>query len=161
MRAWSDYVAGEIENLAGHPAEAQHRYRQAIDLARGSGATFIVGVASVGLLTMLADAERVADALRGYRDVVDYFARTGNWPHLWPALRNLADLLRSIGDPDPAAVLDAAANQAPDAPAHQASRSLVQSDDAIRSRTEILTIARMAIERNLSGAGSRPVSRSR
>ena len=66
---------------------------------------------------MRGRAGRVADALRGYRDVIDYFARTGNWTHLWTALRNLADLLRRLGDPEPAAVLDAAADAAPDAPA--------------------------------------------
>jgi predicted ATPase/DNA-binding SARP family transcriptional activator len=160
MRAWSDYVAGEIENLAGHPADAQHHYQRAVDLARGSGATFVAGVASVGLLTVLADAGRVGDALRGYRDVVDYFARTGNWTHLWPTLRNLADLLRRVGDPDPAAVLDAAADRAPDAPAHPGSRSPVRSDDGNRSRTEILAIARDAIERNVSRVGGRSASRS-
>ena len=160
MRAWSDYVAGEIENLAGRPEEAQRRYRRAIDLARGSGATFVVGVASVGLLTVLADAGRVTDALRGYRDVVDYFARTGNWTHLWPTLRNLADLLRRIGDPDPAAVLDAAADQAPDAPAHNGARPPVSSTTA-PSRTDVLTVARNAIERNVRRVESRPASRSR
>jgi hypothetical protein len=71
----------------------------------------------VGLLTVLADAGRVHDALRGYRDVIGYFPRTGNWTHLWTTLRNLADLLRTIGDHDPARILDAAADQAPDAPA--------------------------------------------
>jgi hypothetical protein len=38
----------------------------------------------VGLLTMLADAGRVHDALCGCRDVIDYFARTGNWTHIAP-----------------------------------------------------------------------------
>ena len=50
MRAWSDYVAGEIESLAGHAEAAERHYLRAIDLARGSGATFLVGVATVGLL---------------------------------------------------------------------------------------------------------------
>ena len=51
------------------------------------------------------------DALLGYREVIDYFARTGNWTHLWVTLRNLADLLRQIGDDQPAALLDAAADR--------------------------------------------------
>ena len=55
----------------------------------------------MGLVALHGTTGRVAEALHGYRDVVDYFARTGNWPHLWPALRNLADLLRRIGDPVP------------------------------------------------------------
>jgi len=150
MRAWADYVAGEIENAAGHPEPAERHYRRAIDLARRSGATFLVGVATVGLLTVLTDAGRTADALGGYRDVVDYFARTGNWPHLWPALRNLADLLRRIGDPDAAAVLDAAADHAPDAPAVNRGERQLEPPTAAVSRAEVLEIARDAIERHLS-----------
>ena len=88
-----------------------------------SGATFLVGVATVGLLTVRAAAGRVHEALRGYREVIDYFARTGNWTHLWTTLRNLADLLRRLGDDEPAALLDAAADQAPDAPGRSRPRT--------------------------------------
>ena len=98
MRSWGAYVAGEIESLDGNTGPAEQHYRSAIDEARRAGATFLVGVATVGLLTVLADAGRIQDALRGYRDVVGYFARTGNWTHLWATLRNLADLLRTLGD---------------------------------------------------------------
>ena len=52
MRAWSDYVAGEIESIAGHAEAAERHYRRAIELARGSGATFLAGVAAVGLLAV-------------------------------------------------------------------------------------------------------------
>jgi predicted ATPase/DNA-binding SARP family transcriptional activator len=148
MRAWSEYVAGEIESIAGHAEAAERHYRLAVDLARGSGATFLAGVAAVGLVALHGTTGRVAEALHGYRDVVDYFARTGNWPHLWPALRNLADLLRRIGDPDPAAVLDAAADHAPDAPA--VDRSDRRTEPPTVGRAEVLRIARAAIERHLS-----------
>ena len=148
MRAWSEYVAGEIESIAGHAEAAERHYRRAVDLARGCGATFLAGVAAVGLVALHGTTGRVAEALHGYRDVVDYFARTGNWPHLWPALRNLADLLRRIGDPDPAAVLDAAADHAPDAPA--VDRGERQLEPPAVSRPEVLRIARDAIERHLS-----------
>ena len=83
------------ERRPGTPRRPKRHYREAMDLARRSGATFLVGVATVGLLTVLGTAGRVEDALRGYRDVVGYFARTGNWTHLWTTLRNLADLLRA------------------------------------------------------------------
>ena len=160
MQAWSDYVAGEIESLAGNAEAAEQHYLNAIGLARGTGATFLTGIAGVGLVALRGNTGRVTDALRGYRDVVDYFARTGNWTHLWPTLRNLADLLRRIGDPDPAAVLDAAADQAPDAPAHNGARPPVSSTTA-PSRTDVLTVARNAIERNVRRVESRPASRSR
>ena len=54
MRSWGAYVAGEIENSAGHGDLAEPHYVRAIDLARTSGATFLVGVATVGLLTVRA-----------------------------------------------------------------------------------------------------------
>ena len=117
MRAWSDYVAGEIESIAGHAEAAERHYRRAVDLARGSGATFLVGVAAVGLVALRGTTGRVAEALRGYRDVVDYFARTGNWPHLWPALRNLADLLRRHRRPRSRGGPRRGRGSAPDAPA--------------------------------------------
>ena len=44
---------------------------------------------------------------------IDYFSSTGNWSHLWTTLRNLADLLRALDDPAPAAQLDAATDHAP------------------------------------------------
>ncbi|HEX6232925.1 MAG TPA: hypothetical protein VFZ63_07360, partial [Jiangellaceae bacterium] len=92
-------------------------------------------------------------ALRGYREVIDYFARTGNWTHLWVALRNLADLLRNLGDDEPAVLLETAADNAPDAPA------VYRPDGAGRTtpgalsapgRTAVLKLARQAIDRHLS-----------
>lgn len=155
MLAWGTYVAGEIESSAGRSELAEEHYVRAIDLARASGATFLVGVATVGLLTVSAAVGRIDESLRGYREVIDYFARTGNWTHLWVTIRNLADLLRRLGDTEPAALLEASADQAPDAPV------VDPSSDAepprrptpaapIPSRAEVLDIARRAIERNLA-----------
>ncbi|MEU0368810.1 BTAD domain-containing putative transcriptional regulator [Streptomyces sp. NPDC006283] len=117
MRSWGAYVAGEIESRVGHGDAAERHYVRAIDLARTSGATFLIGVATVGLQSVRAAAGRDQEALAGYRDVIAYFARNGNWTHLWTTLRNLADLLRRLGDEAPAALIDAAADRAPDAPA--------------------------------------------
>jgi predicted ATPase len=155
MRSWNAYVAGEIETCAGHSELAEQQYLRAIDLARTSGATFLVGVATVGLLAARATAGRVHDALRGYREVIDYFARTGNWTHQWVTLRNLADLLRQLGDGEPAALLDAAADRAPDAPA--VNRPVDAGPPTpplpvtpVPSRGDVLEQARQAIERNLA-----------
>ncbi|WP_173064066.1 BTAD domain-containing putative transcriptional regulator [Phytohabitans houttuyneae] len=149
MRGWATYVAGEIDNCAGRHEEAERRYRRAIDLARTSGATFLAGVATVGLLAVRARMGRVQDALRGYREVVDYFARTGNWTHQWVNLRNLADLLRRLGDGDAAARIDAAANAAPDAPAVDGARPAGPAAPVL-GRAAVLDLAREAIDRNLS-----------
>ena len=151
MLSWGAYVAGEIESSAGRSELAEQHYVRAIDLGRTSGTTFLVGVATVGLLTMRTTAGRVREALGGYRDVIDYFARTGNWTHQWVTLRNLAHLLRRLGDNEPAALLDAAADQAPDAPAVGGSRNAEPPPATpIPSRATILEVARRAIERNLT-----------
>ncbi|MGW7477934.1 BTAD domain-containing putative transcriptional regulator [Nonomuraea muscovyensis] len=155
MRSWGAYVAGEIENAAGHSEPAERHYLSAIDLARASGATFLVGVATVGLLTVRATAGRVPEALGGYRDVIDYFARNGNWTHLWVTLRNLAGLLRRLGDDGPAALIDAAAGQAPDAPAVNPAHDVAPRPHPatpVPGRAAVLDVARQAIERNLSGS---------
>ena len=160
-------------DAAGHLEEAEAQYREAVELARRSGATFLVGVATVGLLAVLGTSGRVEDALRGYADVIGYFARTGNWTHLWTTLRNLAALLRRIGDDRAAAALDLAADHAPEAPAVQAGaaadRSGTQPPTAAEeeartehrrpapaadapwpTRAEVLTHAQEAIARRLS-----------
>jgi predicted ATPase/DNA-binding SARP family transcriptional activator len=151
MRSWVAYVSGEIESRAGNSDLAERQYVRAIDLAQMSGATFLVGVATVGLLTVRAAAGRVDDALRGYREVIGYFARTGNWTHLWATLRDLAGLLRTLGDDEPAALIVAAADNAPDAPAAVPSPPLVPGTPVL-GRTEVLEVARRAIERNLQDA---------
>jgi predicted ATPase/DNA-binding SARP family transcriptional activator len=155
MRAFGYYVVGEIDSAAGRAELAEDYYVRAIDLARTSGATFIVGVATVGLLAVRAKTGRVDDALRGYRDVIDYFARTGNWTHQWVALRNLADLLYHLGDHDSAMQLHAAADQAPEAPAVNPLTSDTAAAPGVTpatNRARALEVARQAIERHLAGS---------
>jgi predicted ATPase/DNA-binding SARP family transcriptional activator len=155
MRSWGAYVAGEIDTLHGRHAEAAQRYLEAIDYANTSGATFLHGVATVGLVAVRGRGPRPRDALAGYRETIDYFARTGNWTHLWATLRNLADLLHRLGDGGPAAALESAANRAPDAPAVARAvirAAAVQADSSLPdlTRTEVLDIARGAIKRQWS-----------
>jgi predicted ATPase/DNA-binding SARP family transcriptional activator len=155
MRSWGVYVAGEIASLAGRHDEAEQRYLKAIDLAHESGATFLHGVATVGLVAVRGRGPRPRDALSGYLETIDYFARTGNWTHLWATLRDLADLLRRLGDAEPATVLEAAADQAPDAPAVARTVALTAPRQAASApsdltRAEVLDVARGAIERHLS-----------
>jgi predicted ATPase/DNA-binding SARP family transcriptional activator len=147
LRAFAEYVAGEIDNAAGHLDRAEGHYEKAIAGARASGATFVSGIASVGLLTVRADAGRVQDALRGYREVIEYFAHAGNWTQLWVALRNLAALLRRLGDEEPAALLDAAADRAPDAPSTTAP---APAQARAGGRAEALEVARAALRRHLT-----------
>ena len=149
LRGFAAYAAGELANAAGDPERAAKHYTRALELARESGATFLDGIATVGLQTVRVRAGRTDDALRGYRDVIDYFARNGNWPHLWTTLRNLAVLLRGLGDPHPAALLDDAADQAPDAPTVAGRARPVPRPGPVPSRAEALATARKAIARHL------------
>jgi hypothetical protein len=97
----------------------------------------------------------VPEALTGYRDVIDYFDRTGNWTHQWATLRNLADLLRRLGDDQPAAVIDAAADAAPDAPA-DGRRPRAGTPQPPPGRAAVLELARRAIARQLARQLTRP-----
>jgi predicted ATPase/DNA-binding SARP family transcriptional activator len=151
MRSWDSYVAGEIEAFAGSPDAAVPHYVQAIELARSSGATFLAGVATVGLLAAQVNGGHLRAALTGYREVIDYFTRTGNWIHLWVTLRNLADLLRRLDDERSATLLDAAADRAPDAPADTRAerRGTPAADVPVLDRDAVLDTARGAINRAL------------
>jgi predicted ATPase/DNA-binding SARP family transcriptional activator len=51
MRAEQAYVAGECANVAGRHAAAEHHYQHAIEMARSVDATFVMGIASLGLVT--------------------------------------------------------------------------------------------------------------
>jgi predicted ATPase/DNA-binding SARP family transcriptional activator len=163
MRSWGAYVAGEIDSLAGRRDDAEPWYLEAIEFARASGATFLRSVATVGLVAVRGRGPQPREALLGYRETIDYFARTGNWTHLWATLRNLADLLRRLGDTEPAAVLESSADRAPDAPAvaRSVARSVTRavalaepsrasSAPSEPTRTEVLDLARAAIDRHLS-----------
>jgi hypothetical protein len=63
----------------------------------------------------LTAAGRV-QALHGYREVIDYWAAAGNWTHQRLTPCATSHLLRALGDLEPAALLDAGAGRAPDAP---------------------------------------------
>ena len=161
--AWATYYQAEIENLADRNDLAEQRYLEAITLGRNAGDTFVIGVATIGLVTLHATDGRQHDALVACRDAIELFARTGYWTHQWIALRNLATLLRRLGDDETAEIIEAAADAAPDAPAtpatsrqHLATRIPHQSPQTVRrngpvpGRTEILDIARRAMERHLN-----------
>jgi predicted ATPase/DNA-binding SARP family transcriptional activator len=155
MRSWGAYVAGEIDSLAGRHREAEQRYLEAIECAQASGATFLYGVATVGLVAVRGRRGQPHEALAGYRETVDYFARTGNWTHLWATLRNLAELLRRLDDPEPAAVIEVAADRAPDAPAvaragHADATVQAPSVTSEVTRAEVLDLARAAVARHLT-----------
>ena len=115
--AFSHYAQGEAL-AAGDPGAAAAAYARAIEAARSAGAGFVEGVARVGLASVEASTGDPDAAARGYRDLLDYWDRTGNATQLWTTIRNVARLLITVprpgGDAD-AALLLAAAESAPSA----------------------------------------------
>jgi hypothetical protein len=158
--AWATHYQAEIESLARCQDLAEQRYLEAMTLGRNAGDTFVIGVATIGLATLRASDGREHEALAGYREVIEVFARTGYWTHQWIALRNLATLLRRLDDVETAGVIEAAADVAPDAPANPAtSTHLAPTRERppetvglrpVPGRAEILALARGAIERHLT-----------
>ena len=84
-------------------------------MARSVGATFVDGVASVGLVRLWGASGRTRAALEGYRTLLPDWRRSGHWTQVWTTLRNLAILLSQAGQPEAATVLLAAADGAPEA----------------------------------------------
>jgi hypothetical protein len=114
-RAFALYTAAEM--AAGpDPEGAADLYGQAITLARSVGATFIEGVASVGLVRVWSATGRPRRALDGYRTLLPAWRRSGHWTQVWTTLRNLATLLADAGQHEAAVTLLAAADAAPEAP---------------------------------------------
>jgi tetratricopeptide (TPR) repeat protein len=108
-RAYNHYAAGEI---AADPAQAVREYTVARQLASSCGATFVEGLATVGLATVLTTTGDVAEAAGGFLMLLDYWPVTGNRTQLWTTLRNAALLLLDVGRAEAAALLLASADTA-------------------------------------------------
>ncbi|MEW6471137.1 MAG: BTAD domain-containing putative transcriptional regulator [Actinomycetota bacterium] len=116
--AFCEYVRGEIAVAAAEadPVQALTAYESAITLARQAGAPFVEGIAAVGRVSVLARTGRIPEALAGYGALIEHWRRGGTWTQLWATLRNLAVLLAGQGQATAAALLLAAADEAPDSP---------------------------------------------
>lgn len=110
LQAFAHYVQGEI-------AADQHELALAVDLARQSGATFVEGIALVGLAPLWARSGALDQAADGYAALIHHWQRTGTWVQQWTTLRNAAELLADLGRLPDAVLLLLAADRAPEAPA--------------------------------------------
>lgn len=75
----SEYVGGETDSAVGRRTPAETHYSRATDLAREAVRHSPKRHCLVGLLTVLADAPRGDDALRGHRDLIDHWQHTSSW----------------------------------------------------------------------------------
>lgn len=131
VRAFARYVEAEVAGLETDWDTAETAYREAIATAQATGATFLQGVAEVGLVSALVAKGSVREALVGHRALIARWERTGSWVQQWTTLRNLANVIEATGQLAPATFLRATADRAPDTAAE---------------RDEALTVARSAIE---------------
>jgi predicted ATPase/DNA-binding SARP family transcriptional activator len=118
-RAMAVYTAAEMA-AAHDPDGAVELYGEAIALARSVGATFVEGVASVGLVRLWGADGRTRPALEGYRTLLADWRRSGHWTQVWTTMRNLATLLEAAGQAEAAVTLLAAADHAAEAAEVQA-----------------------------------------
>jgi hypothetical protein len=114
--AFVHYARAEV-SAGTDPAAATEHYGRAIAVARGCGATFVEGVASVGLVRLWAAEGRTRQALAGYGTLLEAWRRSGHWVQLWTTLRNLAGPLADVGQASTAALVLAAVDSAPNASA--------------------------------------------
>jgi tetratricopeptide (TPR) repeat protein len=164
--AFHHYVAGEIDNLEHAWTAAELHYEEALRLSELSGAAFIHALTKVGLVSVHAASGDTQAALRGYGELIDYWATTGGWTQQWTTLRNLADLLDQLEDHDCAAMLRRAAAEAPEAASTAAVSTLeaAMAGDEIHqtrparaaalAREQALDAARSAITRHLTTTGN-------
>jgi predicted ATPase/DNA-binding SARP family transcriptional activator len=113
-QAFVRYAEAELL-AASDPHAAADLYARAVTLARSAGATFVEGVASVGLVRLWAADGRTAAALDGYAALLADWRRAGHWTQLWTTLRNLAGPLADAGQVETGALVLHAADAAPEA----------------------------------------------
>ena len=145
--AYTAYARGEVLAELGDPAASRHLER-AVQLSTVSGASFVAAIAAVTLASSAARRGELVQASARYVDVIRYWARTGSWTQQWTTLRNVAELLAQCGRDADAALLLAAADADPDAPA-------VVGADAAR-----LSACRHSINRRLGDAEMQRLGRA-
>ena len=112
-RAWHHYVNGEIAGRRREWTTAASHYASAIGEAQAGGVSFVVGVATIGLLSAQVAAGHHREAINGYLDLLEHYERTGGWKYQWTTVQNIADLLDAVDEPDSATLLRQATRQPP------------------------------------------------
>jgi predicted ATPase/DNA-binding SARP family transcriptional activator len=132
MLALAWYDRAEARSMV-EPDRAIEPYQRAASLARSAGATFVEGIALVGLASLLGRSGDPATALPLFRSMVDRWRRMGVWTHQWTTLRNLVQLLITMDSWQSAAVLSGAIS------AHSTARAFGTDALLMDSATERLT----------------------
>jgi predicted ATPase/DNA-binding SARP family transcriptional activator len=117
--AFAGYLAGEVALARGgdHVATGIALLEEAVDIAVRADLSFITGVASVALASAVVRHRDTAEALALFPPLVQRWRRSATWTQLWTTMRLLAELLVGCGRHEVAALLLAAAEGDPAAPA--------------------------------------------
>jgi len=108
LLAWASYLQGELD-ADQKPAEAIETLEESVEYAIAVGNEFVAGIS---LIALAATASRHGDssiAFEALERCIHLFSRAGNRPQLWTAVRNLVEVLHSVGADRDALVLHAAA----------------------------------------------------
>jgi len=108
--AWLAYARGDALTIVRDPA-AVAAFHTAIDLGTTVGNWFVISVARTSLASELTRAGDALGALDAFADALAGFLRHGNHTHAVTAMRNLIELLETLGDDRGATMLGAATSQ--------------------------------------------------
>jgi len=114
--AFARYAAAEAVAVADYAMGVPLLETAVQDVDR-AGAEFSAGLAATALATALIRLDRTAEALDVVGPLLERWLRLAAWPQLWTTMRLLAELLARNDRPEEAALLLAAADRAPSAPA--------------------------------------------
>jgi predicted ATPase/DNA-binding SARP family transcriptional activator len=115
--AYVRHVTGELAALRGAHDVAATELAAAVETSREVGATFVEGLAAVGLASAWAASGRTAAAAGGFSELLDRWQRAGSWTQLWTTARNAAALLADHGNAELALTVLEAADRSPRAAA--------------------------------------------
>jgi predicted ATPase/class 3 adenylate cyclase len=115
--AWSMYVQGEIEG-ASDPDRAIEMLEDAVESSITVDNEFVAGISLIGLSSIAGRKGDMETAFDGMYRCIRLWRAAGNRPQMWTAVRNLVEMLHSVGSDADALVLNAAveadADKAPD-----------------------------------------------
>lgn len=107
VRAWADYVRGEL-TMDTDPALARRHLAAAVETAREADSHLPEGVALVSLASVCARSGETRQALERFREAVQLWRRLGDRTHQLTTVRNLVDLLVEVRADRDAALLHGA-----------------------------------------------------
>lgn len=106
-RSWIIYARGEALSAGAGPG-ATEAFVRAIEIAQAIGNPFVTSVARMSLAAEHARVGQLHEALDAYAACLREYTRHGNFVHSVTTLRNLIEVLVTVGDDRGAAVLAAA-----------------------------------------------------